>query len=520
MRILFLLLLSVSGYGQIFQKQNTPMEFRGLKVDTMLVIPAGIDTPLLSNPKWGAAMDGALFLKTGDTTLWMKAGQSWVKSSIRVGIPDFIDSTGNFTNAVIFAKNGKLIGSARFVYDSINGELTVPLIRSDYIETYSGMRTEGPIEYLAPSAAFDTTNYKPLAIYSGSEDVIKVLPYWPGGGSTIDSSNFAKLNSHNFFTTRNSFQGLNVNKDSIRITTSNVYVLTVDTPTNKVQRRNISTIGIQSLSAIGSTPNANGATITGSVLNFQPADTTFGGVVTTLPQIFKGAKTFNDSIQIYSPNGRDPVFRAIGGLGNLLRIQYNGNTRLSVATDVTVTTGTDFGVNSIVGNSNNPLVIQSNSSSVSTPNTQFNFKSTNATRTMLGIATGQTLTGGASPGQVGGLMINPTLNFSTTSDWTGIDINPTITSVTGKNYGLLVRSGQVGIGTATPSGLLNVNGQTYIGSGTVKPSALFEGESTTQGVLLPRMTAANRNAISSPASGLIFEFPYYFLLINYPVTIN
>jgi hypothetical protein len=46
------------------------------------------------------------------------------------------------------------------------------------------------------------------------------------------------------------------------------------------------------LSAIGSTPNANGATLTGQVLNLQPASVSFGGVVTTSDQSFIGSKTF------------------------------------------------------------------------------------------------------------------------------------------------------------------------------------------------------------------------------------
>lgn len=54
--------------------------------------------------------------------------------------------------------------------------------------------------------------------------------------------------------------------------------------------------GISSLSAIGSTPNANGATITGSALKLQPADDTYGGVVSTTSQTFAGAKTFNNTI--------------------------------------------------------------------------------------------------------------------------------------------------------------------------------------------------------------------------------
>jgi len=51
--------------------------------------------------------------------------------------------------------------------------------------------------------------------------------------------------------------------------------------------------GSISLAAIGSTPNANAATLTGSVLNLEPASASFGGVVTTGTQTFAGAKTFS-----------------------------------------------------------------------------------------------------------------------------------------------------------------------------------------------------------------------------------
>ena len=54
--------------------------------------------------------------------------------------------------------------------------------------------------------------------------------------------------------------------------------------------------GILSLSAIGASPNANAATITGTVLNLEPASASFGGVVTTGTQTFAGAKTFNNGI--------------------------------------------------------------------------------------------------------------------------------------------------------------------------------------------------------------------------------
>ena len=47
-----------------------------------------------------------------------------------------------------------------------------------------------------------------------------------------------------------------------------------------------------SLSAIGSTPNANGATLSSNTLNLQPASGSFGGVVTTGFQEFAGQKRF------------------------------------------------------------------------------------------------------------------------------------------------------------------------------------------------------------------------------------
>lgn len=55
--------------------------------------------------------------------------------------------------------------------------------------------------------------------------------------------------------------------------------------------------GVTALSPIGSTPNANGATITGTTLNLQPASVSFGGVVTTGVQSFAQTKIF-DSIRI------------------------------------------------------------------------------------------------------------------------------------------------------------------------------------------------------------------------------
>ena len=51
-----------------------------------------------------------------------------------------------------------------------------------------------------------------------------------------------------------------------------------------------------SLAAVGAAPNANGATLAGQVLNFEPASATMPGILTTGAQEIAGAKTFTGAI--------------------------------------------------------------------------------------------------------------------------------------------------------------------------------------------------------------------------------
>lgn len=54
--------------------------------------------------------------------------------------------------------------------------------------------------------------------------------------------------------------------------------------------------GDVTLAAVGSSPNSNGASLTGQQLTLQPADATNPGVVTTGTQTFAGAKTFSGAV--------------------------------------------------------------------------------------------------------------------------------------------------------------------------------------------------------------------------------
>lgn len=50
--------------------------------------------------------------------------------------------------------------------------------------------------------------------------------------------------------------------------------------------------GVTTMAPIGSSPNANGASISGNTLTLQPASASFGGVTTTIAQTFAGNKTW------------------------------------------------------------------------------------------------------------------------------------------------------------------------------------------------------------------------------------
>ena len=53
--------------------------------------------------------------------------------------------------------------------------------------------------------------------------------------------------------------------------------------------------GVTTMAAIGATPNANGASISGTTLTLQPADATYGGVLTNTTQDIAGSKRFTNA---------------------------------------------------------------------------------------------------------------------------------------------------------------------------------------------------------------------------------
>jgi len=108
---------------------------------------------------------------------------------------------------------------------------------------------------------------------------------------------------------------------------------------------------VTTLAPIGSIPNVNGASINAGVLNLQPASATFGGVLTTGIQTFSGDKTFSGTIvasNLSGTNNGDVTLAAVGATpnangaslsGQALNLQPADNTNPGVLTAVAQTIG-------------------------------------------------------------------------------------------------------------------------------------------------------------------------------------
>lgn len=112
--------------------------------------------------------------------------------------------------------------------------------------------------------------------------------------------------------------------------------------------------GVTTLSAVGSSPNANAATISGSTLNLEPASSSQPGVVTTATQSFTGIKKFLTQAIVGSSTTPVSVFE-IGG---------NVNGSVDMALGNIHASGTEvIRFNSTVGTGNSDAYIQRSNSS-------------------------------------------------------------------------------------------------------------------------------------------------------------
>lgn len=110
------------------------------------------------------------------------------------------------------------------------------------------------------------------------------------------------------------------------------------------------------LAAVGSSPNANGATLNTQILNLEPASAGFPGVVTTLTQTFAGNKTFNNNLIVVGSTTLATTLT--GPLRATAGLVSTGN--INLASEVTgILPIANGGTNSSTALNNNRIIISS-----------------------------------------------------------------------------------------------------------------------------------------------------------------
>jgi hypothetical protein len=511
MQIRLLILFILAGFGlnaQVWQLNSAPYNYaKGLRTDSLFLPARGCDTTFMSRTKYGASTTGAIYTDTCNNRVYQRTATAWVLIGGSSVTPSALTKTNDTNITIDFAGNNTVallspvqlimgwtgtladsrISSAATWNAKLNANDTTQMlapyfraagvgllstgqvVRADTGRGTVQMVTGGGLNKVADSLGA-------IIATKGTGTVTSVATGLGLSGGTITTSGtvvldtasasvisrqrtaaqYGALTSHNFWTTRNSFQSLTINKDSIPITTSNVWALTLDTSASpyRVQRRSLATM-VTTLGAIGSSANANGATITNNTLNLEPASGSFGGVLTTGLQTIAGQKTWSNSA-------------TFGG-----NITMSSNTSTLQAFNI---------------ESTSTRTLELNGQGQTTGKTySLGLQGQIVSNGAGGIKMYGTYSNSATTGGVSFLKIEP--DFTTTTggatSYTGIDYNPTLTGVTLPHYAAVFRSGTVGIGSGTPGA-----------------SVLFDVNTTTKASNpYPRMTSSQRTAISSPATG-------------------
>ena len=223
-------------------------------------------------------------------------------SSLAIGTAlanDLTLGTNNAANLTIKSGGNVLINTqtdAGFRLDvngtaRVSGVLTLSSTISNGTYTYTLPSATGTLALVGGAGVGTVTSVAALTLGTSGTDLSSTVangtttPVITLNVPTASGSNRGVLSSTDW-TTFNSKQG------TITLTTTG----SSGAATFVSNTLNIPQYTVLSLAAIGITPNANGGSIVGSLLSLQPADASFGGVVTTGTQTFAGDKTLTGTL--------------------------------------------------------------------------------------------------------------------------------------------------------------------------------------------------------------------------------
>lgn len=229
-----------------------------------------------------------------------------------------------------------------------------------------------------------------------------------------------------------------------------------DTATGRIWRTPIPS-GI-SLAAVGSSPNANGASLSGSTLTLQPASASFPGLVNTTTQSFAGAKTFTEDLTLKKDQASGTTFKIEN-----LSSGSGAEAKVQLTTDVGDATFGMYGSNTSFG--------------IFQPGNLYNYSGTNG-----GIA------------------------FMANSPSASIRFASGGTSETMR----ISAAGDVGIATNSPSAKLDVNGTFRVGGATYYAIRTVTGTTTAASTDRTILVDATSGAvtINLPAASSVVGIEY------------
>jgi hypothetical protein len=256
---------------------------------------------------------------------------------------------------------------------------------------------------------------------------------------------------------------------------------------------------------ISNTSNINGATITAGVLNLAPADATNGGIVTNGAQTFAGVKTFSDGISYLKTNAaaldqsNPTAANSIGGSNVWQSFTAGVSGKLSSVEFKMISPLQDYSAGTYTvkiydGEGITGTLLGTTTGIVSGSSwTFFPFDFTNA---KISVVSGQLYTIYIS---------TPTLY------WANLYVNINDSYASGRassfsNWDLVFKTyvSPTTVDSYLPLSGGSLSGNLVVGATSATgTSAALEVKSTTQGLLLPRLTTAQRDAISLPSAGLL-----------------
>ncbi len=106
--------------------------------------------------------------------------------------------------------------------------------------------------------------------------------------------------------------------------------------------------GDVTIGTFGSTPSAAGASLSGQIITFQPADSLHPGSITAAAQSLGGLKTLLDGLSVDTTLSRVPHTQVISAVGNTIAVT-GARLHLSGATDFILTSTPTVAAGTVVG---------------------------------------------------------------------------------------------------------------------------------------------------------------------------